>query len=94
MLQVKLRDPKGRRMRLVFLGTDEVEHTPKKVLLDTWGLEKPSTAVTVDAGTMHPRHCDVDNENSDVGGLRTLPKFQQWLMAAGEEVKRDSPTDI
>ena len=86
---VKLRDPKGRRMKMVFLGTDEEERTPKKVLLDAWGLDKPSTAVTVDAGTMHPRHCDVDDEESSNGGLRTLPKFQQWLMAAGEEVKRE-----
>lgn len=86
---VRLRDARGRRLRMVFLGdvvNNTDESTPQQVLLNVWGLAKPSTAITLDAGTIHPRHCDeVQDDAESKKGLSLLPKFKQFLAEAGEE---------
>ena len=85
---VRLRDPRGQRMKMVFLGNLHEhagdEGSPNAVLVQHWGLAKPSTAITLDAGTTHPSHCDSEADDDTGGGLATLPKFKQFLAEAGE----------
>ena len=95
---VRLRDKRGHHMKMVFLGNVQDhadESSPNSVLIQHWGLSKPSTAITLDAGTIHPKHCDSEHDTSVDDGLSGLPKFEQFLAEAGEtEEQRKTRQDL
>ena len=76
-----LRDSRGRRTKLAFLGSITSDGsapslaTPSQVM-DTWKVPKPSLCVITDAGSMHPRSCD------SIDKMVNLPQFNEWVADA------------
>ena len=74
---VSIRDPKGRKFKLAFLGAIDDNYpnltTPSTIFLDTWKVPKPATLISADAGSMHPRQFDSENR------MAHLPQFHEWV---------------
>ena len=78
-----VKDSRGRRAKLAFLGSvTEADDPggscpslapPSEILMRKWKLQQPSTCVTVDAGSMHPRQLD------SIHRMAHLPQFYEWV---------------
>ena len=88
-----IRDARGRRANLAFLGSVLDDGTapslaPPSEVMGTWKVQKPAMCITVDAGSMHPRQLDSINR------MANLPQFHEWVAQqtgdGGKKSKADS----
>lgn len=87
---VNVRDARGRRASIAFLGSAADLHTPADICRVQWNLAIPSVAITCDAGSTHPRMCD------SINMMCNLPQYAEWVAesegAAAEEAAPGSPS--
>ena len=78
---VNVRDLKGRKASIAFLGTATDSATSRmltaeEVLVGQWKLTPPGICISADAGSMHPRQADA------ISMLANLPQFSEWVADA------------
>ena len=75
-----LRDARGRRTQLAFLGSVSDDATsptlapPSQIVMGQWKVPQPSLCLVVDAGSMHPQQCD------SISQMAHLPQFHEWYL--------------
>ena len=89
-----IRDSRGRRAKLAFLGSvvdgdptaDELAKVSEVLTKSEWKVPAPAMCITVDAGSMHPRQLDSINR------MAHLPQYNEWVLGQAMEASKGAPT--